>query len=98
MEATVNTPTIASAIEGYIQLIKQSRSNNTALTYGKALKEFKKTLVNARIDPENSPVSVLTEDFIKEFTILEFYTAYKDYLWMMETTEQLLEKSSGRCM
>jgi lysyl-tRNA synthetase class 2 len=27
-----------------------------------------------------------------EFTILEFYTAYKDYFWMMETTEQLLEQ------
>jgi lysyl-tRNA synthetase class 2 len=29
-----------------------------------------------------------------EFTILEFYTAYKDYFWMMETTEQLLEKTA----
>jgi lysyl-tRNA synthetase class 2 len=29
-----------------------------------------------------------------EFTILEFYTAYKDYLWMMEITEQLLEKAA----
>jgi lysyl-tRNA synthetase class 2 len=29
-----------------------------------------------------------------EFTILEFYTAYKDYFWMMETTEQLLEKAA----
>jgi len=29
-----------------------------------------------------------------EFTVLEFYTAYKDYLWMMETTEQLLEKAA----
>jgi lysyl-tRNA synthetase class 2 len=27
-----------------------------------------------------------------EFTILEWYTAYKDYFWMMETTEQLFEK------
>jgi lysyl-tRNA synthetase class 2 len=27
-----------------------------------------------------------------EFTILEFYVAYKDYLWMMDTTETLLEK------
>jgi lysyl-tRNA synthetase class 2 len=26
-----------------------------------------------------------------EFTVLEFYVAYKDYFWMMETTEQLLE-------
>jgi lysyl-tRNA synthetase class 2 len=29
-----------------------------------------------------------------EFTVLEFYTAYKDYLWMMDTTEQLLEKAA----
>jgi lysyl-tRNA synthetase class 2 len=27
-----------------------------------------------------------------EFTILEWYAAYKDYFWMMEITEQLLEK------
>jgi lysyl-tRNA synthetase class 2 len=29
-----------------------------------------------------------------EFTILEFYVAYKDYLWMMETTEQMLEQAA----
>ena len=29
-----------------------------------------------------------------EFTVLEFYVAYKDYLWMMETTERLLEKTA----
>jgi lysyl-tRNA synthetase class 2 len=27
-----------------------------------------------------------------EFTIMELYVAYKDYFWMMETTESLLEK------
>jgi lysyl-tRNA synthetase class 2 len=27
-----------------------------------------------------------------EFTVLEFYVAYKDYNWMMDFTEQLLEK------
>ena len=26
-----------------------------------------------------------------EFTILELYVAYKDYFWMMEMTEKLLE-------
>ena len=26
--------------------------------------------------------------------MLEFYVAYKDYLWMMETTEQLLERAA----
>jgi lysyl-tRNA synthetase class 2 len=29
-----------------------------------------------------------------EFTILEFYTAYKDYLWMMNVTERLLEHAA----
>ena len=27
-----------------------------------------------------------------EFTVMELYVAYKDYHWMMDTTEQLLEK------
>jgi lysyl-tRNA synthetase, class II len=27
-----------------------------------------------------------------EFTMLEFYVAYKDYFWMMDTTEQMLER------
>ena len=26
-----------------------------------------------------------------EFTVLEFYVAYKDYEWMMDTTEQMME-------
>ena len=26
-----------------------------------------------------------------EFTILELYVAYKDYFWMMELTESLIE-------
>jgi lysyl-tRNA synthetase class 2 len=30
-----------------------------------------------------------------EFTILEFYTAYKDYLWMMNVTERLLETAAA---
>src|SRR5690606_11170637 len=27
-----------------------------------------------------------------EFTVLEFYVAYKDYIWMMDFTEDLLEQ------
>ena len=30
-----------------------------------------------------------------EFTVMELYVAYKDYLWMMEMTESLLEKVSN---
>jgi lysyl-tRNA synthetase class 2 len=46
--------------------------------------EFAKMFRNEGMDRTHNP----------EFTILEFYVAYKDYLWMMETTEQLLEQTA----
>ncbi|HRO71058.1 MAG TPA: lysine--tRNA ligase, partial [Chitinophagaceae bacterium] len=46
--------------------------------------EFSRNFRNEGMDRTHNP----------EFTILEFYTAYKDYYWMMETTEQLLEKAA----
>jgi len=44
--------------------------------------EFSRNFRNEGMDRTHNP----------EFTILEWYTAYKDYFWMMETTEQLIEK------
>jgi lysyl-tRNA synthetase class 2 len=46
--------------------------------------EFSRNFRNEGMDRTHNP----------EFTILEFYVAYKDYLWMMETTEQLLEQTA----
>lgn len=46
--------------------------------------EFSRNFRNEGMDRTHNP----------EFTILEFYVAYKDYLWMMETTEQLLEHAA----
>lgn len=45
--------------------------------------EFSRNFRNEGMDRTHNP----------EFTILEFYVAYKDYFWMMETTEKLLEKT-----
>lgn len=44
--------------------------------------EFSRNFRNEGMDRTHNP----------EFTILEFYVAYRDYFWMMETTEKLLEK------
>lgn len=46
--------------------------------------EFSRNFRNEGMDRTHNP----------EFTILEFYVAYKDYFWMMDTTEQLLEKAA----
>jgi lysyl-tRNA synthetase class 2 len=43
--------------------------------------EFSRNFRNEGMDRTHNP----------EFTVLEFYVAYKDYEWMMETTEQMLE-------
>ncbi|HTN18079.1 MAG TPA: lysine--tRNA ligase [Chitinophagaceae bacterium] len=46
--------------------------------------EFSRNFRNEGMDRTHNP----------EFTVLEFYVAYKDYFWMMETTEQLLEQTA----
>ena len=69
METEKSNPSIVSAIEEYLEFIKLTRSENTALTYGKALKEFKKILAKAGINPEESPAMVLTEDLISKFIL-----------------------------
>ena len=43
--------------------------------------EFAKDFRNEGMDRTHNP----------EFTVMELYVAYKDYFWMMETTESLLE-------
>lgn len=44
--------------------------------------EFSRNFRNEGMDRTHNP----------EFTVLEFYTAYKDYEWMMTITEQLMER------
>jgi len=44
--------------------------------------EFSRNFRNEGMDRTHNP----------EFTILEFYVAYKDYYWMMDFTEKMLEK------
>jgi lysyl-tRNA synthetase class 2 len=45
--------------------------------------EFSKNFRNEGMDRTHNP----------EFTVMEIYVAYRDYLWMMEFTEQMIEKA-----
>ncbi|MCF6182160.1 lysine--tRNA ligase [Lutibacter sp.] len=47
-----------------------------------AVYEFSKDFRNEGMDRTHNP----------EFTVMELYVAYKDYIWMMKMTEELLEK------
>ena len=44
--------------------------------------EFSRNFRNEGMDRTHNP----------EFTVLEFYVAYKDYIWMMDFTERMMEK------
>jgi lysyl-tRNA synthetase, class II len=46
--------------------------------------EFSRNFRNEGMDRTHNP----------EFTVLEFYTAYKDYNWMMDTCEKLFEQAA----
>lgn len=46
--------------------------------------EFSRNFRNEGMDRTHNP----------EFTVMEIYVAYKDYIWMMEFTEQMLERIS----
>lgn len=48
--------------------------------------EFAKDFRNEGMDRTHNP----------EFTVMELYVAYKDYYWMMDTTEKLLEEVAVR--
>src|SRR5689334_20734814 len=61
--------TIDAAINEFLDVVRSARSQNTALTYGKALKEFKKLLVKTKIDPATSPANILTEDLVSKFAM-----------------------------
>jgi len=74
---------IASAMDEFIELVRLARSQNTALTYGKALKEFKKALAKQKIEPATSPAGDLTEDLISRFAMhLKSFSPATEQLYM----------------
>jgi integrase/recombinase XerC len=56
--------TIQAATDEFIDMIRRSRSSNTALSYAKGLHFFTQILAGMGIDPAGDPASQLSEDMI----------------------------------
>lgn len=73
--------TITSIAEKYINSVKMARSPHTASTYKNAVAFYLETLRLNKIDPDNAPITSLSED-----TIVMLATALKNHA---ATTERL---------
>ncbi len=58
----MNTLTIRTVIDSYLQSVKDSRSDNTFMTYEKALRFFVLLLEKKHIDPNTDPITRIDED------------------------------------
>lgn len=78
-----STMTIGQAIKSYLDSIKLSRSENTALTYRHALNFFIKVLEVHNIPPDRTSVQDLTEDAIIWFaTSLKVFSSSTERLYL----------------
>jgi integrase/recombinase XerC len=56
--------TISDMISQYLDMVKLARSMQTMLTYRNALRIFQKVLIAKKLDPDNTSIAKLSEDFI----------------------------------
>jgi site-specific recombinase XerD len=79
--------TIALAIEKYLESLKQARSINTSRAYANAMHLLVNVMKENGIDPQVSPVSVLTEDAITWMAIeLKEFSPASEQLYLAATT------------
>jgi hypothetical protein len=67
MPDEITPPTIAKAVEDYINMRVANRSHNTARTYTAGLDKFLQALKKNKLDPAHSPTSVLEEKHMAMF-------------------------------
>lgn len=80
---SLQTSSIASSIHKYLELVYQSRQNNTHITYKKALNAFMNMLGDQKLDPNNFPTKNITETMIADFaTYLKNYAPATERLYI----------------
>jgi integrase/recombinase XerC len=75
--------TISQVMSKYVDTVKQSRSENTALAYRKALKLFSEVLLEKNLDPHTTPIGKLTEDAISPLAMyLKTFSPATEHLYL----------------
>jgi site-specific recombinase XerD len=78
---------VADAIQGYLDSVKLSRSENTARTYGNAMSSFAFSMEERGRDIEETEISQISEDFITEFAAdLKGYAPNTEQLYLSAVT------------
>ena len=78
---------ISAAIAGYLDTVRLARSENTARTYGNALKFFKEVLDVRNISPSESPITEITEDALAwTISALKVYAPTTERLYLAAIT------------
>mgnify|MGYP006298099897 CR=1 FL=1 len=81
------TLTITETIARYLDSVRLSRSENTARTYGNAMRSFTLSLENYGISPEERDISTLNESFITQFAAdLKRYAPTTERLYLTAAT------------
>jgi site-specific recombinase XerD len=61
---TTERPTIAQAVQNYLETVQAARSENTGRTYANAMNVFLRVVQEYWIEPDQGPTTSLTEDAI----------------------------------
>lgn len=79
--------TISETIATYLDSVQLSRSENTARTYGNAMRSFALSLEKHGLPPKESSISKLDEDFIAQFAAdLKGYAPTTERLYLTAAT------------
>jgi len=83
----MDNPTIAQAIDKYLESVKLARSLNTSRTYANAMHVLSAVLKENDVNPQASPASKLSEDAVVWMAIaLKDYSPASEQLYLAATT------------
>jgi integrase/recombinase XerC len=83
----MDDPTIAQAMQNYLESVRLARSSNTGRTYANAMHVLSNVLKKNKLDPQLSPAANLSEDAVVWMAVaLKTYSPSSEQLYLAATT------------